>query len=68
MVGFGRRHPALRRSRVPENNVEQCAQIVRQSISHNRSIPQVTDQGLPCEHQKMLRVATDTADCSEDWS
>ena len=36
---------------MPEN-VEQCAQMVRQRISHNRSTPQVTDQGLPGEHKK----------------
>ena len=33
-------------------NVERCAQMVRQRISHNRSTPQVTDQGLPGEHKK----------------
>ena len=32
--------------------VEQCAQVVRHRISHNRSTSQVTDQGLPCEHKK----------------
>ena len=33
-------------------NVEQCAQMVRQRISHNRSTLQVTDQGLPGEHKE----------------
>ena len=59
-VGIGRRGPALRRSRVLENSVEQCARIVRRRIFHSRSTPQVTDQGLPGVHKGMLRVATET--------
>ena len=38
------------RSGVFEN--KPCKQMVRQRISHNRSTPQVTDQGLPGDHKK----------------
>ena len=37
---------------MPEKNVEQGAQMVRQRIPHNRSTPQVTDHGFPGEHKE----------------